>query len=489
MTGKKDRIEAPTIKEAIIIADIFDEAGFYDDASLMDEFIEKAAQHEYDLIKQAGIFSGIWNRLSGLARRLFFKEYRQMYNMAKEAHKAIGERMDESRRLYKEATSDFKNYELVAWREKVLQLPVYTKDLMVDYEKAFGRLIAFTYKLQDQGQIGRSKKPGEVDIGEITPPGEGGEGVTTAPEPGAPEGETEVSKKKLSPETRFMKEKGWSRDPLIPSIATNTLSNEIAIDRDRFDKYLRSHIVDASKDPEQDWFKLGPHKRMMPKGLKEAMGDRIWQRTGVDADWVYLSPVEKEEKVIVPPEKLPEEPTLPKPEIAGTEENEAREIAQQLVNLDLIAPEAFETAIENLKESDEETRQKYKRKIEQVKEEMPEKEEAPSPEPAVSKEEKEVAERAPLTKEDLDKVQMLKDAYKDKVWAVYTTIKGKQRAKLVNIDDLGPQLRQVPPEMEDTLFEALYLKRYKDGKPKIRTVDYPEISKAELVNTFLFCRG
>jgi len=501
MTGKKVQVETPSIKEAIIIADILDEAGFYKDASLMDEFIEKAAQHEDDLIKQAGIFSGIWNRLSGLAKRLFFKEYRQMYRFAKEANAAIGERMSEARKLYKEATRDFKNYELVAWREKVLQLPVYTKDLMVDYEKAFGRLVAFTYKLQEQGQVS-SKKPGEIDVREITPPGEGGEGAgpppSTAPTPGEPSlptgtpppPEEEAPKKKLSPDTRYMKERGWSRDPLIPSIARNDLTDEIAIDRDRFSKYLRTHIVDASADPDKDWFKLGPHKRQMPRGLKEAMGDRTWQRTGVDVDWVYLSPVGGEEKVVVPPEKLPEEPSLPKPEEeVKTKEDEVQEIAQQLVDLNLIAPEARESAVESLKESDEETRRRYKQKIEQVKEEVAPEEETPSPEPEVSKEEKETAERAPLSKEDLEKVQMLKDAYKNKVWAVYTTIKGKQRAKLVDMEDLSPQLQQVPKEMEEALFEALYLKRYKDGRKRVRTVEYPEVSKAELINRFLFHRG
>jgi hypothetical protein len=422
MTEKKDQIETPSIKEAIVIADILDEAGYYEDAALIDEFIEKAAQQDGNLIKQAGIFSGIWNRLSGMAKRLFFKEYRQMYKMAKEAHKAIGQRMDEARKLYKEANHDFKNYELVAWREKVLQLPVYTKDLMVDYERAFGRLIAFTYKLQDKGQVSRSKKPGEVDVGDITPPGEGGEGAKPPGEPsvptppsGAPPTEETTSKKKLDPDTRFMKEKGWQRDPLIPSIASNPLSGEIAIDRERFTKYLKTHVVDASTDPDEDLFKLGPHKRQMPKGLREAMGDGVWQKTSMDVDWIYLSPVGGKEEAVPPDEETPEEPTLPKPgeEVVPGEskEEEAKELAQELVNMKLIAPEAFQDAFESLIDTDPSTIEKYKQQIELVKEqEGVSEDEAPTPEPEISQEEKELAEKTPiLPKEDEAKIQQLRE--------------------------------------------------------------------------------
>ena len=277
MSYKKEIPEMPSFKEAAVIATIFDETGHFEDAAVMDEFIKSASQQS-DLEKQAGLWSGIWNRLGGWAKKVFFKEYKELHKTAKEANEKISERIEEVESLWKEATSDFKNYELVAWREKVLRLPVYTKDLMVDYEKAFGRLVAFTYKLQD--------KENKKEDNEMTPPGEGGEGKPW----GGPEEKKEMDGK---PEEL---EDPWYHPTGVSSIMEDGQSGELAMDQKRFNRSRKwGQIVYVDKD--KGLVRFNPKYKGKPaKGLKEVLGDDVWQIQRSSGGWIYLAKKESGDK-------------------------------------------------------------------------------------------------------------------------------------------------------------------------------------------------
>ncbi len=303
----KKGIEVPSINEVAIIATMLDEAGYYADAALMDEFIKTASQHSDDLEKCAGLWSGIWKRLGGWAKKVFFKEYKELHKIAKEANEKISDRMKEARSLWKEAGKDFKTYELVSWREKILRLPVYTKDLMVDYEEAFGRLVAFTYKLQDK-ETKKEELGGE--IGKMTAPGEGGEGKPW----GTPEEKPEDGK----PEKL---EDPWYHSTGVASIMENGETGDIAIDQTRFERSRRwGQIVYVDRD--KGLMKYNPKsKGKAAKGLKETLGDDVWQLQKEPASgWVFLTKKEDvgeiedtptEESVTEETSGDPGEPSLP----------------------------------------------------------------------------------------------------------------------------------------------------------------------------------
>jgi len=292
--------EMPSIEEAVVIASIFDNAGYYDDANLMDSFIKQASNT--DIEKQAGLWSGIWNRLGGWAKRVFFKEYRELYKIAKEANEQINKRFEEAQDMWKEAQSDFKNYELVAWREKVLQLPVFTKDLMVDYEKAFGRLVAFTYKLQE----GEKKETG--DISKITPPGEGGEGKPW----GTPEEKRESGK--WGKGWRIAETVEGKDGKRIPTIVVNNLIGDIAVASNRFKVLKNYQLINA--EGQEDLYKINTDKKhvfKISKKVYSAFGDNVWKETKEEDGWVFLKKVSEKSETFESPEdsKIPESSEKP----------------------------------------------------------------------------------------------------------------------------------------------------------------------------------
>lgn len=443
MIFKKDLPEIPSIAEAAFIASILDEAGLFEDAGLMDEFIKGASRYNGNFVKQAGLWSAIWNRLGGLTKRLFFKEYRQLYTKAKDAQKNIQERFEKAEKAFKQAKKQINNYDLVGWRETVLALPIYTKDLMADYEMAFGKLIAFTFDLQKKENI----PSGEFDISKITPPGEGGEGGSE----GEPEDKKTTQKRNLNIDTRFFKEKGWQwADPLTKSIAKNSLKDEIAIDRDKFNRMKRTHIIDASSDPNKDYVRLAKHDRGFPKGLKEALGNSVWQIVEHDSDWVYLAKVAEEVKEVTPQEEVGEE-----------------------------MPEGFEPP--SLPQIDLPLDKSEEKKLKAIED--------------ISKKDVESVSGQPIISSDKDKelYNKMMSGIGNKVWISYRHGAGKDRFRLVDPGDIKPgQTAVTDQSLVSKLNDTLFLQNYK-GKRRKKIfygseveADDNEISKAELVNTILF---
>lgn len=428
MTVKQGIPETPSIIEAIFIAGFLDEAGLYEDASLMDEFVKQASQYKDDFIKQAGLWSAIWNRLGGLTKRLFFKEYRQLYSSAKEAHKLIEERFNKAEAQFKQAKKQIKNYDLVGWRETVLNLPVYTKDLMADYEMAFGRLVAFTFKLQEKGNI----PAGEFDISKITPPGEGGEGTK-------PEEAGKAEPEKSGPVIPIPEE--WHRvDPKYNSIIQKD-ENNIGIRQDYYNKWKQRHFHEA-----QGLVKLIDHKRAYPQMLKEKLGKNTWKVLSAPGDnWVHLQKVEPEVKEVTPQEEVKEDKFPAPPGLPHIDKGPGGELK----------------VVEPAKPAGE-----------------------------VSEEElKAVKEPVIRTEEDKKLYAKMMEKEKDKVWVSYRRGKGKDKFRL--IDPKNVERGQTPVTdraLVTKLFDDRFLKKYKEKRrvEVYRGKADDGISKAELINTILF---
>ena len=428
MSFTKDIPEVPTLEEAIYIAGALDEIGLYDDASLMDEFAKIAAQYNGNLIKQAGLWSAIWNRIGGLTKRMFFKEYRALYSKAKEAHEKIAERMKESVDQFKEAKHLLKNYELVGWREKVITLPVYVKDLMADYEAAFGRLIAFTFKLQGKEGI----PEGTFDISKITPPGEKGEGID--PETGEV-GTVKEEKKEVKPgekqPVKLPPGAGWRRVRHdITSIAEND-DDMIAIRKEYYTSYIGRSLIEGADGNVRINTKWGSAPGgKFPSGLVETLGTNVWKKEKEDAEWVYLKKF-MGERVIRPQEEVGDRPPPPLPHIdlSGKEKIPAGGVKVEKEEVDKKDMESKEKVVEN--------------KVEQ------------------------------------GKYNKMRAKYKDYTWI--STLNNK--FKLINLskEDLKPGESIVgDPKLVEKLFDALFIK-------KRRIVSMPkEYTKAELINKILF---
>ena len=120
MTHLKNNIPfAPSIAEAVLMADAFDGIGAYEDAELMDEYIEKIAK-AHDLQKFAGIWENIWSRTKGRAKRIFIKEFREAHNAAKGVQEELKERIETINQKYKEVSHLLKTYNLGDWYQKFM---------------------------------------------------------------------------------------------------------------------------------------------------------------------------------------------------------------------------------------------------------------------------------------------------------------------------------------------------------------------------------
>lgn len=296
----------PNLNIAIKVANKLDEIGIHKDANLIDEFIKKSKNLE--ITKQAGLWSAIWNRLGGLTKRLFFKEYRELYDSAKEANKKIKERMDKAKELLKESEVLFNNYELLQWREKVRLLPVYTKDLMFDFESKFGKLVAFTYKLQQTGEVPSS---GEFGLKDISAP-EGTEETKKQEKiPGISEFKEMVQKSRESKDG----EPPWPRHGLLQLFAIPPEKDAVAIWSDYFNKDIFNIHLAKNKNGN---FVLTTEGRTKRPGARIAAGwfenffKGEWKLEKEEGGWIYLRRVKEEAEKVPQETKTEKEILMPK---------------------------------------------------------------------------------------------------------------------------------------------------------------------------------
>lgn len=102
------------------MAQFLDDMGLHDDATVMDELLEAAA--DPGLRKEAGLWENILARLSGFARKVLFKEYRQMYNAAKASQEKADTRLEELQAINKELKEKLSRHMLPDWREGIATL-------------------------------------------------------------------------------------------------------------------------------------------------------------------------------------------------------------------------------------------------------------------------------------------------------------------------------------------------------------------------------
>ena len=72
-----------SVVQASNIASLLDEAGAYEEANLLDLYIEAATKN--DIVKQAGL----WERVKGWTKSKLFSEYREMHKKAVEAQQEV----------------------------------------------------------------------------------------------------------------------------------------------------------------------------------------------------------------------------------------------------------------------------------------------------------------------------------------------------------------------------------------------------------------
>jgi hypothetical protein len=282
-------LDMPSIKEAVMLADLFDSAGEYETAALLDEFVDNAASSSDDIVKQAGFWANLLKRLKGRSKRIFFSVYRELHDKAKNAQEALDEEVSRINDEFKTIKKHLKLYELVDWRYQAQKLGLANiEEIMSGYDQTYAKLIGFfdIFKKKDEEGEGKPEK-------ELTP---------IEKLPGVPRGERIPGA-----------EEGWVRlDPRTTSIQKNEKTEDLRIDFNKFQDYLGLHLGMPGKNK----VRFVEHKGKLGRleDLKEFMGTDIWNITGTDDKWVYLSKTAppKETEVPTEPEEeapVPEEPT------------------------------------------------------------------------------------------------------------------------------------------------------------------------------------
>lgn len=149
-----------TLAKIAAMAQLLDDHGLYDDATVMDELLEAAASA--DILKEAGLWGSILSRLGGWARKVLFREYREMYQSAKGAQQAIDKQIEELQDANAGLKKMLARHELVDWREGVGDLlsglGKDEADLLSQYDEGRARMTARLLKLAPKPKGGEAGK-------------------------------------------------------------------------------------------------------------------------------------------------------------------------------------------------------------------------------------------------------------------------------------------------------------------------------------------
>jgi len=335
-----------------MLADLFDRAGEYETAALLDTFIDKANAADGDIIKQAGFWSNILKRLKGKSKRIFFSVYRELHDKAKEAQEAMDEEISDINEKYKQVKQRLKVYELVDWRYQAQSLGLADIDnIMSGYDQTYAKLIGF-FNL-NKGEGGASGE--ELSQIDKLP------GVT----PGTAPGEKDVR----VPGAK----QGWRRiHPRVTNVQANSRTGDIRIKIDGFQDYLGVHIEMVDEDKVKFIEHEGELGRLST--LKSIMGDDTWHITMTDKDWAYLSKDVPKEEEEAPPIVEEEETSgfEEEPELPGTPSPEPTPKAEPEIAPEPVPEPVPITAPEEPEEVPEEPEE-----VPETPEPVPEEEEAP----------------------------------------------------------------------------------------------------------------
>lgn len=181
-------------------AQILDQAGLYKDANLVDQFLKHAAA-ESDMMKVAGMWASFVSRLGGWARQLLFREYRALYQRAKEAQQALAQEIAEHRALVenwatkeKELRGALKRHNLQEWRGDMAgllsEMRISPERVIQPYDEQHGNMMAQVLKIAPQ-ELPQRNVPESLSGATVQPPtAPVGEGVAPEESVEAPPAET-----------------------------------------------------------------------------------------------------------------------------------------------------------------------------------------------------------------------------------------------------------------------------------------------------------
>jgi hypothetical protein len=106
-----------TLAKIAAMAQLLDDHGLHDDASVMDELLDAAVSP--DLLKEAGMWKNILSRLSGWARKILFQEYRAMYEAAQNTQGLIDTQIRNLQDTNSELKALLAQHRLPDWRKSM----------------------------------------------------------------------------------------------------------------------------------------------------------------------------------------------------------------------------------------------------------------------------------------------------------------------------------------------------------------------------------
>lgn len=318
-----------TIKEAVLAADMFDEIGAYEEASIVDEYIEAALNHE--LIVQAGL----WERFKGWAKSKLFSEYRELVEKARVAQEAVNNNMKEIDASLDKAQKDLKNYRLNEWRIELYNIrrkSIEVNHLVAEFDRSYGRFLSVVVGVQKLNPSGVSGTSPSEQMEQIFSD-EGTQGLS-GPASIIKEDIKSIVQNDLSDWQRLDRRHDWYEE--------NPVSGEVRIKLSKLPQ-LQTHVGRVDSPEGKRLFAINRKaKGSLAPWVETLMGDKTWEQVKTDENWMYLKPVEgvKSEFVverIEPSEELKEKVVAPISEIGKG--FEAKPILPE------VSPEMFEETI------------------------------------------------------------------------------------------------------------------------------------------------
>lgn len=148
--------------EIAAMAQLLDDIGLHDDATVIDELLTAAMEPGFR--KEAGLWQSILSRLSGWARKVLFKEYRQMYEAAQESQEKADAHLEELQTANEEAKKMLARHELPDWRESMtallpaMAMPV--DETLSSYDELHAKMTARLLKLAPKKEEKEEKTKG-----------------------------------------------------------------------------------------------------------------------------------------------------------------------------------------------------------------------------------------------------------------------------------------------------------------------------------------
>ena len=307
-----------SLKQAVLMAEVLDSLGLHEDANLLDSYAKEISNKGIE--KTAGIWSNVWEKLKGKAKRILFKKYKILYERALEVQEEVVKRMDIINSHYKTLSKNIKTYQLEEWANGINSFTAINGPELLrefNFQEAYSDYANLLYTGAGEGEDDEVPERKEEKIGEWY---------------------AHVNRR----EPRIQKH--YKEENLI------RIHSEIF---SRWVRHLRGFLgskVDENKNLFTINFKA---KGTLPTMILEALGNDVWERVPAkgDADFVYLKRVAKRD--------LNEDPAIPL---------EGEDISKQEIN-----PETVEEMFPDPEQPKKKPNIKVKKNVKPKEESKPEK--------------------------------------------------------------------------------------------------------------------